>query len=192
MGEYKVLRENAALVRSRAADWCRLSGTDRLRFANGLVSCDLRFQLPGGGAYGFFTDPRGKIIADAAFLASESDLWIEVPRGQGKPVTEHMSRYVVADQVEIEELPGWETAFVVGPEAGVRLKTALDDLPQPEIWNGSVLETDAGQLLVRADRRFGVPAWALAGSAEALGSILVPQSVVTATSPRRPESRIGR
>ncbi len=168
--DYEALREGAALVDSRSADWLRLTGADRLRFANGLVSCDLRALDSGEGAYGFFTDPKGKIVADAAFLASESELWVDLPRGQGPTIAAHMGKYLVADRVEIEELD-WKTVFVAGPEAGGRLAAVLGRFSESDPWNGVALETGGGRLVIRADRRLGVPAWTLAGSGEVVGSV---------------------
>ncbi|MCP4201956.1 MAG: folate-binding protein YgfZ [bacterium] len=169
---HAALLEEAALVESRSADWLRLTGADRLRFANGLVSCDLRSLLPGQGAYGFFTDPKGKIISDAAFLASDSELWIELPRGRGTAIAGHMGKYVVADQVEIEELEHCSMCAVAGPEAGGKLAEVLGEPLDGTDWSGMVVETRGGRLLIRSDRRLGVPAWALGGSGESVTSVL--------------------
>lgn len=167
---YEALRERAALVDSRGAEWLTLRGADRLRFANGLVSCDLKTLSPGEGSYGFFTDPKGKVIADAAFLASESALWIELPRGKGEPIEEHMSKYLVADQVEIEARD-YQTIWVAGPEAAGPLREVLGEIPATGAWGGVVLEVEKGRLVVRAERRLGVPAWSLAGSADRLANL---------------------
>ena len=71
--ECAALRERAARL-PREADWLRVTGPDRLRFTNGLVTSDLRRLEDGSGAYGFFTDSKGRVLADAAFLVIRSPL----------------------------------------------------------------------------------------------------------------------
>ncbi len=168
---YEALRTGAALVESRSADWLRLTGSDRLRFTNGLVSCDLRSLSAGDGEYGFFTDPKGKVIADAAFFATESELWIELARGRGAPIAEHMGKYLVADQVEIEALGELKTVFAAGREAAGKLAAAFGRVPQDDPWSGLIVEVDGSQLVIRSERRLGVPAWVLAGSRETLARV---------------------
>lgn len=165
---YAELRTGAALVASHSSDWLRLTGSDRLRFANGLVSCDLRSLSLGEGSYGFYTDHKGKVVADAAFFATESELWIELSRGRGALIAEHMAKYLVADQVQIEALDGLKTLLVVGPAAAGKLHASLGALPEGGQWNGLVAEVDGSQLVIRRERRLGVSAWTLAGSSEAL------------------------
>lgn len=161
--EYEALRERAALVRSRTSDWLRLEGPDRLRFTNGLVTCDLRGLESGRGQYGFFTDAKGKVISDAAFLAGESALWIELPAGRGSSVAAHMKRFVVADQVEFEELTEWCSLLVAGPGGASRLGVEAPGADDADPWRGELRDTEDGPLLVRGERRLGVPAWVLAG-----------------------------
>ena len=167
--DYIALRSRAGLVSSRSGDWIRVSGEDRLRFVNGMVTCDLRSLTAEEGAYGFFTDPKGRVIADAALLETRSGLLAELPRGCGSSVAEHMRKYVVADRVAIETLEDWRTIYVAGPEASARLAEVFEGVENLEPWNGAIRDgVGASRILVRADRRLGVPALALAGSRGAL------------------------
>ena len=165
--DYQELRTGAALVESRSTDWLRLTGSDRLRFTNGLVSCDLRSLSAGDGEYGFFADPKGKVVADAAFLATESELWIELAGGRGTAIGAHMGKYLVADQVEIDPLKEWKTILAAGPEAASKLAAAVGRVPE-EPWNGLVVEAGGSRLVIRSERRLGIPAWVLAGPREAV------------------------
>lgn len=169
---YEALRTRAGLVTSRPGDWICASGEDRLRFVNGLVSCDLRSLPAEEGTYGFLTDPKGRVIADAAFLETRSGLFAEVPQGRGPGIAGHMRKYVVADRVVIETLEDWRTIYVAGPEASARLADVFGRVETLEPWSGTIRDgAGASRILVRADRRLGVPAWALAGSREALNEV---------------------
>lgn len=169
--DYRALMEGAAVTDPAPADWLKLTGPDRGRFANGLVSCDLRSLAPGDGTYGFFTDPKGKIMADGAFLATDDELWIELPLGLGSAIAAHMSRYVVADQVAIEELPGWEALRVAGPAAAERLGVASGFPEALDDWRGGRLDREEGPILVRGERRLGVDGAVVAGPAPAIAAV---------------------
>lgn len=170
--DYVALRTNAAYVESPRTGWLRVSGEDRLRFTNGLVTCDLRTLESGNGSYGFFTDPKGKVLADGAFLAVGPDLWIETPRAAESAIAEHMSKYLVADRVEIEVLSDWRTILVAGPKAPEPLAAEFDRLPAAQPWSGSVQgETEGDPVVIRAERRLGVPAWTIGGRPEAVSAI---------------------
>ncbi|MFQ5525494.1 MAG: YgfZ/GcvT domain-containing protein [Thermoanaerobaculia bacterium] len=163
--DYDALRHGAAWCSGWKADWLRLAGADRLRFANAMVSCDLRSLEAGEGVYGFFTDPKGKIIADAVFLATEDTLWVELPAECGATIREHMLKYVVADRVEIEQVPGWLTTRLAGPAIDGPLADVLGVGAVPQAWNGESIARDDAGVLVRGDRRLGVPSVVMAGNA---------------------------
>lgn len=170
---YKALVEDAAVVETRSGDWLRLTGEDRLRFANALVTCDLRSLERGEGAYGFFTDPKGRVLADGAFLAGASELWLELPAGTGASIAAHMAKFRVADRVEIEELDGWRTVFVAGPHASEQLRAANVESVPGGAWAGTIEGGDSSSpFVVRGDRRLGVSALALAGEVGALEPVL--------------------
>ena len=81
-----------------------LTGEDRVRFLNGLVTCDVAALEAGQGCYGFFTTPKGRILADVVVLAQADRLWLELPAGEGIAVREHLEKYIVADRVEVRSI----------------------------------------------------------------------------------------
>ena len=91
----------ALLDRSSAAR-LELRGADRQRFLNGLVTCDTKTLKPGHGVYGFFTDGKGRVLADVVVLALEDRLWLELPAGQGDAIARHLQKYIIADRVDVE------------------------------------------------------------------------------------------
>ena len=46
-----------------------LTGEDRTRYLNGLVTCQVDGLEPGQGSYGFFTDNKGHILSDVVVRA---------------------------------------------------------------------------------------------------------------------------
>ena len=76
------LSSGAALV-EHAGDLLELTGPDRLRLVNGLVTADVKSLLPGATASGFFTTGQGRILADFHLLALAESCWLVLPRGTG-------------------------------------------------------------------------------------------------------------
>src|SRR6185436_4835461 len=94
------------------------------RFTNAYLTCEVKGLAPGAGAYGFLTNPKGGILADAVILVLDDRLWIELPSGQEGPIADHLKKYVLADRVEIQplealpvSLAGPRAAGILGPEA---------------------------------------------------------------------------
>lgn len=111
------VRTGAALVRRDAREALELRGADRLRFLNGLMTCDVKALAPGQGCYGFFTDGKGRVLADAAVLALGDRLLLDVPGGLGEALAAHLGRYVIADRVEIARRPELVALTLAGPRA---------------------------------------------------------------------------
>src|SRR6185436_16463672 len=102
--EYRALREGCAVVDRSEAGRIELTGADRQRFTNAYLTCEVKGLAPGAGAYGFLTNPKGGILADAVILVLDDRLWIELPSGQEGPIADHLKKYVLADRVEIQPL----------------------------------------------------------------------------------------
>src|SRR6185436_17021594 len=98
-----------------------LIGADRLRFLNGLVSCDVKGLTAGSGTYGFFTSGQGKVLADFALLALEDRLWLDLPPGLDSEIAAHLAKYLIADRVEIKPLDRVVPLALIGPDLGAVL-----------------------------------------------------------------------
>src|SRR5690349_19187176 len=101
--EDAALRTGVALVDPPARDLLEVAGADRLRFLNGLVTCEVKGLAVGAGRYGFFTDLKGRVLADVVVLALEDRLLLALPAGSGPAMAAHLRKYVIADRVEVAE-----------------------------------------------------------------------------------------
>lgn len=134
--EYASLRQRAALLDRWPAGRLRLTGEDRARFLQGLITCDVAALEPGRGAYGFFTTIKGRILADAVVIATGDALLLELPPGAAETVREHLSKYRIADRVDFEPADELAPLTVAGPAAAEDLGVALPEEP----WGGSEVE----------------------------------------------------
>jgi tRNA-modifying protein YgfZ len=122
--EREALLGAAALVERPAAGRLRLGGADRVRFLNGLVTCEVKALAEGEGTYGFVTSVQGRVLADVVVLAVADELWLEVPAGEEEAVASHLAKYLIADRVEIASFDA-EVVTLAGPGAATLLKSSL-------------------------------------------------------------------
>ncbi len=186
--DYETLRHGAGLADRSACGRLVLTGADRQRFLNGQVTCDVKALTPGTGAYGFFTSPQGKILADVAVLLHGEEIWLELPPGREEAIAAQLQKYIIVDRVEVRPLAGYRVLTLLGPRAAEVLRTWTPTLPEtpwshlslPGIGKGGEPVT-----LVRQDG-LGVEAWSLwmpAAAAEALTARLLGGSGVRPVGP---------
>lgn len=165
---YRRLREDCGLVDAGPVDRLRLGGADRQRFLGGLVTCEVKVLEPGQGAYGFFTDIKGRLLADAVILADADALWLELPAGTAAAIEAHLLKYRIADRVEVEPIAGARWLSVVGPDAGAVLDSDL----RAADWSHTEVSLFGAPMTVFRDRRLGAPALSLRVDAETAERIL--------------------
>lgn len=92
-----------------------LTGEDRARFLNGQVTCDVKSLKPGEGTYGFLTSLKGRVEAEFTLLATEDELWLDLPPGASEAVRERLAKYVIVDRVEFS-VPERSVLTLMGPK----------------------------------------------------------------------------
>lgn len=166
--EVEVLRTGCGLVDRSWIEVLELSGPDRERFLNGLVTCEARGLGEGGGAYGFVTARKGGVLADFVLLSLEGRLRLELPPGRGEAVAEHLGTYLLADRVEVHRAVDRAQEAVpltlAGAEARGALRGLLEDAfpAAAEARWGHAEARLAGRPVRLAHRPLlGVEAWTL-------------------------------
>jgi folate-binding protein YgfZ len=83
-----------------------LTGADRVRWLNGMVTNNVRDLAVGHGVYAFLLNPQGKIQGDLyAFNRGES-LLVSAERRQVEAILQIFDRYIIMDDVEVENVTG--------------------------------------------------------------------------------------
>lgn len=173
----------AALVERPARGGLRLAGADRVRFLEGLVTCEVKALAEGEGTYGFVTSVQGRVLADVVVLALADELWLEVPAGQEEAVANHLTKYLIADRVEIAALSAVPLALA-GPGAADLLESLLGRGALPSgPW--SHRPANIAGLPGRLVGRGIAPAetfdlWLQPGAADAVGGHLIADGAVPA------------
>jgi len=161
--DYEVLTTGAALCEPPRASRLELMGPDRERFFGGMVTAPVEGLEPGRGAFGFITDVRGRVLASATVVTLEDRLWLEIPRGRGRTIIEHLEKYIVTDQVEILPLGDMASVRIAGPKSAELLTdlgaTAARDLSEP--WSHAQVEVLDYQARLVREGHSAVPAFSL-------------------------------
>lgn len=149
-----------------------LGGGDRVRFLNGLVTCDVKALAPGAGAYGFFTTAQGKVLADAVVLADADSLWVQVAPGMVEELRAHVEKYLIADRVIVQSREDLVVVRAIGAAGERALERLFPERMPAAPW--SHLELTRNGTAVRAVRhgRLGAPALGLVVPADAAAELL--------------------
>jgi len=95
-----------------------ISGKDRVRWANGMVTNNVRDLAPGQGVYNFILNPQGRNQGDLVIYNRGDYLLATTDRAQVESISRLLKRYIIMDQVEIEEISDQLAAIgVAGPQA---------------------------------------------------------------------------
>ena len=128
----------------------QITGRDRVRWLNGMVSNNVRDLTAGHGVYAFVLNPQGNIRGDLYVFNRGESLVAEIERGQSESLLQILRKYIIMDKVEIEDL-GENILAIAGPKSGevlasLGLSAELGSLQLFDVnWNGSTLT------LVRGD-----------------------------------------
>ena len=81
-----------------------ISGKDRTRWANSMVTNNVRDLAPGCGVYSFILTPQGRNQGDLVVYNRGDYLLATTGREQAGAVTALLRRYIIMDKVEIEDI----------------------------------------------------------------------------------------
>jgi folate-binding protein YgfZ len=107
-----------------------VTGGDRVRWLNGMVSNNVRDLAPGRGVYAFLLNAQGRIQADLYAFQRGDALLVDMERGQRDKILQLFDHYIIADDVEIVDISAKLTALgLTGPESRQVLERAQIAVP---------------------------------------------------------------
>ncbi|GAA3758778.1 CAF17-like 4Fe-4S cluster assembly/insertion protein YgfZ [Terriglobus aquaticus] len=129
----RALRSGAGWTRLDDRGWIAVTGEDRVRWLNGMVTNSVQALQPGQGAYAFLLNAQGRIQGDATVWCEANRLLLETDLAQVKPMMELLDRFIIMDDVELEDLTGdMHGLLVAGPRSAELLAEAGLDVPRSE------------------------------------------------------------
>jgi folate-binding protein YgfZ len=125
------------------------SGADRATFLHNLLSNDIVGLRPGSGCYATLLTRESKIVSDARVLCFEDSIRLELDFRVKDRARQHLERFLVADDVEIEDRTESETALGVhGPRAGDVIAAAIPGLALPAVEFAHTLGTIGSAMIL--------------------------------------------
>ena len=168
---YQALREGTGWLDLSARGRIVARGRDRARLLHNITSNEVKKLMPGQGCYAFLLSPQGRIQADLNLCCFEDHFLIDTEAELREKAYQHIKRYIIADQVDLEDVTE-QTACV-----GVEGPTPVTPVPESDYaharWEGCTVArvTMTGQPGVRifcaADRKAEIIAKLEAAGAQA-------------------------
>jgi folate-binding protein YgfZ len=101
-----------------------VTGTDRLRWLNGMVSNAVQSLPEGQGNYSFLLTVQGRILGDCYVYRRSGDVLLDTGIDQVPALMRHLDHFVVMDDVELADVSrDWTALSLAGPRASQVLAT---------------------------------------------------------------------
>ncbi len=104
--------------------WIAVTGDDRVRWLNGMVTNSVQALTPGEGAYSFLLSAQGRIQGDATVWAEANRLLLQTSFAQVGPILALLDRFIIMDDVELLDLSAESFGLLTaGPLAAEKLQS---------------------------------------------------------------------
>jgi folate-binding protein YgfZ len=150
--EFTALRSGFAVFDMSWRSKLLITGEDRLRWLNGMVTNNVRDLAVGSGVYAFLLNAQGRIQADMYCYNRSACLMVDTDASQSPNLRQILDKYIIMDDVEVTDAAEtFTTIGVGGPQAAAILRQAgmfseLQPLqPQDAVWSS------VGLSIVRSD-----------------------------------------
>lgn len=112
----------------------RLTGADRVRYLNGQVTNDVRRLSADESMYACVTDAKGRIAGDVFIHAEGDSLLIDAEAALREALAMRLERYIVADDVTLEDVTEDHRLVHVFGSPGHGVKCVRLGLPGADLW----------------------------------------------------------
>ena len=142
--EFAALRERSGVYDLGYRAKISLTGGDRVRWLNGMVTNNVRDLVVGHGVYAFLLNAQGHILGDLYAYNRGESITVDSDRNQLEKMLATFDHYIIMDDVEVKDLSAESTALGVGgPKAQEILSAAGFAIPvmsalqiESISWNG--------------------------------------------------------
>src|ERR1700680_1721077 len=128
--EFQTLLSGCGLYDLSGRAKIAITGSDRVRWLNGMATNNVRDLARGHGVYAFLLNAQGRIQADLYVFQCGESLLIDTEGAQREKVLQLFDRYIIADDVEIADVSDTIAAIgLTGPKARPVLERAGIGVP---------------------------------------------------------------
>lgn len=130
-GEFQALVSSCGVYDLGSRTKISLTGGDRVRWLNGMVTNNIRDLAPGRGVYAFLLNPQGHILGDLYAYNRGESLLVDTDQSQAGKMTAVFDKYIIMDDVEVSDPSDKLAAIgVAGPGAAECLRRSGIDVPE--------------------------------------------------------------
>ena len=123
--EFSALRSTCGVFHRTDQVKLRLTGTDRVRWLNGMITNNIRDLAPKHGVYGFLLNPQGHILGDLAAYNQSDAIMVSTEASQLEKILATFDHYIIMDDVEVANVSDFSaTVGLVGPKSATVLAAA--------------------------------------------------------------------
>lgn len=169
-----------------------ITGGDRSKWLNGIVTNNIRDLAQDRGCYNFLLNAQGHILADMYLYNRGEYVLLDTDHWQAAKVRETFDRFIIMDDVEVADASEKLTAIgLIGPRASDVLKaTGVDAAGLEPQQVRDTLMGGAGVSLVAKEHGYEV--WAGAGFAASVWDALVAAGATPAGAEARELWRVAQ
>lgn len=151
--EFAELVSGCGLLDLRSRAKIALTGSDRVRWLNGMVTNNIRDLAVGKGVYAFLLNPQCHILGDMYAYNRGESLTLDTDQSERERLLAIFERYIIMDDVEMANLSGQlQSVGIAGPKASEVLRNAGFAFPQLEsLQFADVTWQNAAVTIVRGD-----------------------------------------
>lgn len=127
---YEALHSGAAVLDLAGRGLIVARGRDRARLLHNLTTNEVKKLTPGSGCYAFLLTPQGRIQADLNLFCFPEHFLIDTEPELGEKARAHIRKYIISDQVELEDVSGQLSAVgLEGPGSAAMLESLGAPVP---------------------------------------------------------------
>jgi folate-binding protein YgfZ len=131
--EFKALLSGCAVYDLSARAKIALTGGDRVRWLNGMVTNNVRDLAPRHGVYAFLLNPQGHILGDLYAYNRADSIMVDTDQAQLQKLVATFDHYIIMDDVEVGNVSDKLSSIgVAGPKVGEVLHAAGFEISQLE------------------------------------------------------------
>lgn len=129
--EFATLRHDCCVYDLGYREKISLTGVDRTRWLNGMVTNNLRDLAAGRGVYAFLLNPQGRILGDLYAYNRGESILVDTDADQVEKLVATFDHYIIMDDVVITKLGEHMTSLgVAGPKSRAVLQAAGIEVPE--------------------------------------------------------------
>ncbi len=127
--EFRALLSASGLYALDSRATISITGSDRTRWLNGMVTNNIRDLESGRGVYAFLLNPQGHILGDLCAYNRGESLFINTDRSQAGTILSVFDKYIIMDDVEAANVEQLTAIGIAGPKARETLLLAGFEVP---------------------------------------------------------------